>query len=378
MRRSFVAAIDMPTFRYGHASAPDWRDAAQACLEQLGEGEASLGFLYVTDVLADHGADILDWFRERTAVEQWTGAVGIGICATGREYLDEPAIAVMVADIEPGTFRVFSGITSPEQVDRASLKCGNTPANFAIVHADPGNREIADLVTKLAERVESGFLVGGLTSSRRQNVQFANGVTEGGVSGVSFTDAVTVATRLTQGCTPIAPKHAITSSQRNVIVTLDGQPALDVFKQDIGDVLARDLNRIGGQIFAGLPIAGSDTGDYLVRNLVGIDTAHKLVAIGEVVEPGASVMFCRRDGSTAREDMTRMLESIRQGLYTQPRGGVYYSCLGRGASLFGPESRELRMIRDGLGDFPLVGFFCNGEISHNRLYGYTGVLTLFV
>jgi small ligand-binding sensory domain FIST len=25
-----------------------------------------------------------------------------------------------------------------------------------------------------------------------------------------------------------------------------------------------------------------------------------------------------------------------------------------------------------------VGFFCNGEISHNRLYGYTGVLTLFL
>jgi small ligand-binding sensory domain FIST len=25
---------------------------------------------------------------------------------------------------------------------------------------------------------------------------------------------------------------------------------------------------------------------------------------------------------------------------------------------------------------PLAGFFANGEISHNRLYGYTGVLTL--
>jgi small ligand-binding sensory domain FIST len=368
----------MPTFRYGHASAPDWRDAAQACLTQLGEGEASLGFLYVTDVLADHAGDILNWFSEHTAVEHWTGAVGIGICATGREYLDEPAIAVMVGDFEPGTFRVFSGIALPDQVDRASLKCGNTPANFAIVHADPGNREIADLVANLAERVESGFLVGGLTSSRRQNMQIADGVAEGGVSGVSFTDAVTVATRLTQGCSPIGPKHAITACQRNVIVSLDGQPALDVFKQDIGETMAGDLHRVGGQIFAGLPIAGSDTGDYLVRNLVGIDTAHKLVAIGEVVEPGGGIMFCRRDGNTAREDMNRMLESIRQGLYTQPRGGVYYSCLGRGASLFGPDSQELRMIRDGLGDFPLVGFFCNGEISHNRLYGYTGVLTLFV
>ena len=89
-------------------------------------------------------------------------------------------------------------------------------------------------------------------------------------------------------------------------------------------------------------------------------------------------MFCRRDAETAREDMTRMLDSIRQGLYAPPRGAVYYSCLGRGASLFGPNSEELKMIRSALGDFPLVGFFCNGEISHNRLYGYTGVLTLFI
>ena len=73
-----------------------------------------------------------------------------------------------------------------------------------------------------------------------------------------------------------------------------------------------------------------------------------------------------------------MLESIRQCLFARRGGGLYYSCLGRGASLFGPNSEELKMIRDAVGDIPLVGFFCNGEISHNRLYGYTGVLTLFV
>jgi small ligand-binding sensory domain FIST len=73
-----------------------------------------------------------------------------------------------------------------------------------------------------------------------------------------------------------------------------------------------------------------------------------------------------------------MLKSIQSGLYRPPRGAVYFSCLGRGASLFGENSEELRLIQDGLGDVPLVGFFCNGEISHNRLYGYTGVLTLFL
>jgi len=233
-------------------------------------------------------------------------------------------------------------------------------------------------VARLAGRVESGFLVGGLTSSRRENVQIADGVVDGGLSGVSFSDGVTIATRLTQGCSPLGPKHAITASQQNVIISLDGRPALDVFREDIGEALGRDLNRIGGHVFVGLPIAGSDTGDYLVRNLVGIDPSNKLIAIGDMVRQNTNVLFCQRDGTTAQEDMKRMLESIRQGMFTQPRGGVYYSCIGRGASLFGPDSEELKLIREALGEFPLVGFFCNGEISHNRLYGYTGVLTLFM
>jgi small ligand-binding sensory domain FIST len=368
----------MAEFRYGHAGAADWREAAQSCLAQLGSGSANLGFLYVTDMLADHMADVLTLFRQSTGVQHWIGAVGIGICATGREYLDEPAIAVMLGDFEPGSFKVFSGISVEGEVDPEKLHCANAPANIAIVHADPYDQSVGDLIGRIAERVASGFLVGGLTSSRRQNLQVADEVVDGGVSGASFTDAVAVATRLTQGCTPIGPRHVITASQRNVIISLDGNPALDVLREDVGDTLARDLNRVGGVIFAGLPIPGSDTGDYLVRNLVGIDPENKLVAIGELLEPGTGIMFCRRDSETARDDMKRMLESISKGLYSKPRGGVYYSCLGRGAGLFGPDSAELKLIRESLGDFPLVGFFCNGEISHNRLYGYTGVLMLFV
>jgi small ligand-binding sensory domain FIST len=192
-----------------------------------------------------------------------------------------------------------------------------------------------------------------------------------------FADDVTVATRLTQGCSAIGPKRVITQAQRNIIIKIDNRPALDVLKEDVGERLARDLNRLGGVIFAGLPIAGTDTGDYLVRNLVGIDPERGIVAIGDMVENGQAIMFCRRDTASATEDMSRMLESMKKGLYTRPRGGVYYSCLGRGTNLFGPDSEELQMIKAAFGDFPLVGFFGNGEISHNRLYGYTGVLTLF-
>ena len=58
-------------------------------------------------------------------------------------------------------------------------------------------------------------------------------------------------------------------------------------------------------------------------------------------------------------------------------GAVYVSCAGRGGPHFGSPSAELQTVRRALGDVPLVGFFAGGEIAHQQLYGYTGVLTVF-
>jgi small ligand-binding sensory domain FIST len=367
----------MADFRYGCGTGADGRAAAAACLAQLGSG-GTIGFLYVSDRVSDHLEDMLAQFRAATGVEHWVGTVGIGVCATGREYMDQPAVVAMTGDFGPDAYKVFGGISDRAAAEALDLQCGDSRAAFAVVHANPRNAEIEGLITACAEKLESGFLMGGLTSSRRRNLQIADGVEEAGLSGVAFSDSVAVATRLTQGCTPIGPKHVITSAQRNVVMTLDERPALDVLKEDIGEQTTQELSRVGGTIFAGLPVPGSDTGDYIVRHLIGIDPANGLIAIGDMVKPGGQLLFCRRDRQTAREDMARMLKSIKQGLYGQPRGGLYFSCLGRGPGLFGEDEGELHMVREALGEFPLVGFFCNGEISHNRLYGYTGVLTLFV
>ncbi|MGH8618950.1 MAG: FIST signal transduction protein [Burkholderiales bacterium] len=368
----------MSRFHLGHARGDDWQLAARACAAQLAGSGGTLGFVYVTDHVADHFDDVLQILKQSTGVADWTGTVGLGVLATGSEYLDEPAVVAMTGDFAPGAYRFFSGIDSVAALKNADLACADGAAHFAVVHADPANEDVVPLVTKLAERMESGFVVGGLTSSRRRNLQVAGRVLEGGLSGVAFSDQITVATRLTQGCSPIGPRRTITQAERNIIVTIDDRPALEVFREDIGERLSREVEKLGGTIFVGLPIKGSDTGDYLVRHLVGIDPSNKLIAIGDYVKPGAQLMFCRRDAEAAGEDLRRMLESIQQGLFAKPRGGVYYSCLGRGANLFGSNSEELRTIENALGDIPIAGFFCNGEISHNRLYGYTGVLTLFV
>jgi small ligand-binding sensory domain FIST len=325
---------------------------------------------------------LLDYLREKTGIGDWAGTVGSGICYSGREVYDEPAVAIMLATLPDDSFRLIpSGLE--ELTDMLSINhnwIAEHSAHFGIVHGDPRNTHIPQLIESLSAELDPGFLVGGLTSASNEEyqLQVAGDICEHGLSGVLFSAEIPVITGLTQGCTPLGQKHRISGCQGNIVSELDGRPALDVFKEDIGEVLAKDLSRVAGYIFAGLPVSGSDTGDYLVRNLIGIDPEKKLLAIGDILEEDAPIMFCKRDGDTAREDMIRMLQDLRKRATGEIKGGVYYTCLGRGRNQFGENSEELKLIHDQLGDFPLVGFFANGEISHNRLYGYTGVLTLFL
>jgi len=374
---------DRHSFPLGHAQAADWREGVAVCLQQLGAvpAAANLGFVYVTDNHADDLQAILERLREATGVAHWTGTVGIGVCAGGHEYHQVPAIAVMLGEFPEDSFRVLSFYG--RAADHLPATWGpwlqDSPAHLAVLHGDPSNGMLPELLKQLYAELPGGYLVGGLSSSHGQHPQIADELLEGGLSGVVFNSDVAVATALSQGCSPIAGKHTITDCDNNIVNYIDQRPALDVFNEDIGEILARDLNRAAGYIFAGLPVEGSDTGDYLVRNLIGIDTVGRRIAIGDLLHPGQQIQFCRRDGKSAWEDMQRMLDELKKRLRgVTPRGGLYYSCLGRGETLFGGDSAEVNMIRAELGEFPLVGFFANGEIFNQRLYGYTGVLTLFM
>ena len=372
------------SFKASCATGDDWQSVARNCLRQIGTepSNANLGFLYITDALAPWLQTLLDEFRKETGVSDWVGTVGAGVCCSGREIYDEPAAAIMLATLPPDSYRFIpSGITELSNMLKENQSwISRHGVHFGIVHGDPRNTHIAQIIESLSTDLDPGFLVGGLTSSSDDSLmqQIAGEVCEDGLSGVLLSSEIQVISGLTQGCTPLANKHTITRCDGNIIGELDKKPALDVFKEDIGEELAKDLSSVAGYIFAGLPVPGSDTGDYLVRNLVGIDPDEKLLAIGDNLENDAVIMFCRRDSATAREDMLRMLGDLGKRAKGQIKGGLYYSCLGRGRNQFGDDSEELKMIRDQLGEFPLAGFFANGEISHNRLYGYTGVLTLFL
>jgi len=375
-----MSAATRACFRAAHAAAADWTAAVGACLENLAplpEG-ANIGFLYLTDRLAQNIEPIAARLKAATGIDAWIGTVGIGVCASGVEYFDQPALCIMVGALPQRRFALFDAARQDlaSFIERNRSWLDLNPGNFGIVHADPRNAEILKLIPALGEAASS-FLVGALTSSRGIHAQLAGGLSEGGVSGLVVSGEVGIATGLTQGCSPIGPAHLVTEAEGNVIAGLDERPVLEVFREEIGEVLARDLRRVGGYIFAAVPVKGADWGDYMVRNLVAIDEAQGLLQIAEAVEPGSQVMFCRRDRAAAEKDLRRMLEQLKARLDGPPRGALYHTCLARGPNLFGQDSQELKMIQDVLGEVPLVGFFGNGEISNNRLYTYTGVLSVF-
>lgn len=370
----------MDGFRSAHAPGADWRAAVAACVEKLGtlSPRHRLGFVYATDRFAGDLGAIAAGLSDATPVKDWVGTVGIGICATAREYFDEPALAVMVAAAEPEEYRLLPKL----ERDTRPLKNAHwqwmerAHPRVALVHADPRAETVPRVIAGLAEDV--GFVVGGLTCSRQGFPQLAGGLSEGGVSGALFAGGVALATGLSQGCAPIGPTRHVTECAGSIVAEIDERPALEVLKEDLGEAAARELPRSALNVHAALPVPGSDTGDYLVRNLMGIDPQRGLIAVAAEMTQGDPILFVRRDRAAAEQDLGRMLRQLKARAKGAPKGGIYVSCVARGPGLFGEGSWETRKIQAELGQFPLVGFFANGEISHNRLYGYTGVLTLFL
>lgn len=365
----------MTEFAYAQAVDGEPQALAEHCADQLSAAVGhNLGFVYVTSPLAGSLEDIVAVLKDRTGIADWLGTVGIGICATGAEYFDTSAIVVLTGRVAGDGYRLIESQDDPDDV-ADSVDPDFVPM-LGVVHGDPRNPQTGDIVGALA-RDHGAYLVGGLTAAEEIFPQIVGQVVDGGVSGVLLGSDLGVAVGLTQGCSPIGPSHQVTRSAGNVLLTLDDRPALEVLSEDLGVADGVDPMPWLANVHAALPVMGSDTGDYLVRNLIGIEPSQGLVVIGDDADAGSRLFFVRRDVESAAKDLQRMLTDLKSRVSGTPKAGLYFSCVARGPHLFEGESFELAAIQAAFGDIPIVGFFGNGEISNDRVYGYTGVLTLF-
>ena len=273
---------------WGHK--PFLFEKASRCLDNL-------------EPLAPDLPSLLDYLREHTGVDDWIGSVGCGICTTGREIYDEPAAAVMLISLPENSYRLLpSGIDSMTDMVSANRNwIAKQGVHFGIVHGDPRNSHIPQLIESLSAELDPGFLVGGLTSADDDNylLQISGDVCQGGISGVLISAEVPVISGVTQGCTPLPNKHVITRCDGNLLAELDGRPALDVFKEDIGEVLSKDLSRVAGYIFAGLPIAEAvfarvEPGLRFIYHAQDGNRVKRQQIVAEVIGPGRGMLAAER------------------------------------------------------------------------------------
>ncbi len=417
----------MNRFLHGHATHPDWRAALALAGKQIdaqrqSPGHAAaptLGWIYLTERFAAHAAALLAELGRRWPGVEWVGATGVGIAASGVEYFDEPALSLMLTDLPADRFRVFSG----------ARLLGPFEAHTAQVHADPGTADLAELVHDMSGRTATGYLFGGLASGQSSSHHIAGSVLSGGLSGVAFDDRVALVSRVTQGCQPIGPWRRVSAAEGNLVMALDGEPALDCLLRDLeldgvelraavpslqqtlvglndpAEAADAHADRAGASTrgaFDQVARAGAFGTDTRVRHLIGLDPGRRGIAIGDIAALGTQLAFCHRDAIAARRDLMRICAEVREEVEPESlslpaarallsagagesaqeavsgiAGAVYVSCAGRGGAHFGAPSAELAIVRHALGDVPLVGFFAAGEIARRHLYGYTGVLTVF-
>lgn len=190
---------------------------------------------------------------------------------------------------------------------------------------------------------------------------------------------------ITQGCQPITEPMVITRADGNIIYEIDNRPAFEIFTSVLKGPLLEDLRRALMYVFVGVPadrrrnsVGG---GEYLVRNIIGLDSEKKIIGVADEVTEGQAMIFTLRDGQRARDDLGQMLKRQAQRLDgKKPVFGVYFNCCARGASLYGIPGIDSAYIRQVLGDFPLIGMFGGYELAPlggaNHLFAYTGVLAL--
>ncbi len=407
----------MPGFISAHATHPDALMALALVAAQIDAQraarqppfQATLGLVYLSDALAPQAESLWAGLQQRWPGVHWAGAVGVGVLASGVEYFGEPGLVLMLCNLPAGSFEVFNGRRPLVGAHAHSAGMATAHWDSALVHADPNTADLPELITELAERTASGYLFGGLSASRNRSLHIADGVFEGGLSGVAFGPGLApgfrLMSRVTQGCQPLGPVRQITRGERNLVLALDGEPALPLLLAELGISLDQPqaaLAALRGTLVgltdgadAAIARGGQFGADTRVRHLIGIDPLRQGIAIAGPATEGEQLSFCRRDVVAARRDLVRICAEIRDELEVDApvhagpvappepassriTGAVYVSCSGRGGPHFGAPSAEALIVQHALGDVPLVGFFAGGEIAHHHLYGYTGVLTVFV
>jgi small ligand-binding sensory domain FIST len=365
-------------------------EAARAAMD----GKIDVVFAFFTGDFTANAAAMAENLWLELDAQVMSGCSAEGVIGADREVERSSGLSLLVGRLPGVRLHPFhisgeeawrSVLTDPEAL-RARMGC--TDETRAIISfGDPFSSPMTQLLPALDAAMPNVPLIGGMASSARhpgENVLFHNDEAhQQGLVGLNISGPVDVQTLVSQGCRPIGKPMVITKSHDNMIEQLGGKPALKVLQDTVNELEESEREQLANGLFVGRAISEYKErfgrGDFLVRNVMGVDDQGGTIAVAEYVKTGQTVQFQVRDAATADEDLSLLLEAASQSV--EPVGALLFSCNGRGTRMFTMPCHDIDAAHKVNPAMPVAGFFAAGELGpvggRNFMHGHTASFALF-
>ncbi|MDX1565585.1 MAG: FIST C-terminal domain-containing protein, partial [Phycisphaeraceae bacterium] len=366
------------------------QQALSDVLEQLGDGRFDLILCFATYHHRDDLKSIQTALTASAEPRALLGVTAAGVLGDRTELEGRPGLSVLAGRLGNVALETFDAADVADLEPRAlqeHLSIDGGPPSALLLLADPFTTPLVRLLPALNETFENVSVIGGLASGGAEpgsNRLMCNGqLRNEGLVGLKIGPGVSVDCLVSQGCRPVGRPYVITKAKNNLIQELGQKPVMEVVGELAEEMTEADQQLLQQGLFVGRVIDEYrdhfDRGDFLVRNIIGVDQEAGYIAVNDLIRVGQTVQFHLRDADSATEDLQHLLKAQQHkdpGL-----GALLCSCNGRGSALFGRADAETQLIQQAIGPLPLGGFFAAGEIGpiggENFVHGFTASLAVF-
>ncbi len=182
-----------------------------------------------------------------------------------------------------------------------------------------------------------------------------------------YGDALITSSGALGGWKPYGPPRKVTKSEKNVVLELDGKPALPLYRMYIGEAFARGLPGTGLKF----PLAVIEEGKRdveKIRTLLAIDSTNNSLTFAGNVEEGETVRLCQTNHDRLVEGAGGAANLVMDGLSAnktnQPGLAVCVSCVGRKGVMAEQVVDEVKLVQQILGpQTSVTGFYSYGELA---------------
>lgn len=215
------------------------------------------------------------------------------------------------------------------------------------------------------EIIISGGLAGDGTNFKETYVLVNGKPSDYAISAVAFYgDYIHIVSSASGGWRPFGPKREITKSKANVVYEFDHKPALDLYKEFLGDQ-AKKLPSSALMFPIHLISGPENSHREVVRTILAVDeTNHSMTFAGDV-PVGTSVQLMRSSQQNLIDAALDVGKNNASSLVSSPQTlSLIVSCVGRRLVLGENTDAEIESVYDQLPSNTIqTGFYSYGEIA---------------